>query len=191
MKTERKVVVIGGSAGSIDVLLRLLPALRGPLRFAIVVVIHRKNAADSVLATLLAFKTEIPLKEVEDKDPILPNTIYLAPADYHLLLEREGFFSLDDSEKINFSRPSIDVTFETAADVYGAGAVGILLSGANADGAEGLNAIARAGGLTVVQQPETARVDFMPMQALAVAAVDRVLNTDDMAALLNGLNRQE
>ncbi|MBD2705034.1 chemotaxis protein CheB [Spirosoma sp. BT702] len=180
-----QMLMIGGSTGSIEVLLQLLPALKTPLPFALVLVIHRKNTADSTLVNLLALKTDIPLQEVDDKDAILPGTIYLAPADYHLLIEQDKTFSLDDSEKINYSRPSIDVTFESAADVYGPSLVGILLSGANTDGTAGLNAIKNAGGVTVVQKPETAQVPFMPQQAIEGAPIDWVLDVKEMEGFIN------
>lgn len=179
-----KAVLIGGSTGSIDVLLSLLPALRSPLPYALIIVLHRKNTADSNLANLFALKTSISLLEVDDKDPIVPGNIYLAPADYHLLLEQDGTFSLDDSEKINYSRPSIDVTFESAADVYGPSLLGILLSGANADGTNGLKAIKKAGGYIAVQQPESAQVGFMPRQAMLTLPVDYVLDVSEMITLL-------
>ncbi|QJW90894.1 chemotaxis protein CheB [Spirosoma taeanense] len=183
-----KAVLIGGSTGSIDVLLQLLPALRPPLSFALIIVVHRKNTADSTLANLLSFKTNLPLREVDDKDPMLPGNIYLAPADYHLLLEQDGTFSLDDSEKVNYSRPSIDVTFESAADVYGPALVGVLLSGANADGTAGLRAIKKAGGVLVAQQPETAQVGFMPQQAILSAPVDYVLDVPELIRFINRLS---
>ena len=183
-----RVVLIGGSTGSIDVLLELLPSLRLPLSFALVIVVHRKNTADSNLASLLSIKTRIPVKEVDDKDVLQPGHAYLAPADYHLLLEQDSTFSLDDSEKVNFSRPSIDVTFESAADVYGPSLVGILVSGANADGTEGLRAIQQAGGTIVVQHPDTAQVAFMPQQALAALAVDYVFDIPALATYVNNLS---
>ncbi|GAB4055941.1 chemotaxis protein CheB [Spirosoma litoris] len=183
-----QVVVIGGSTGSIDVLLKLLPALRSPLLFTLIIVLHRKNTADSTLANLFSLKTSLPLKEVDDKDVIVPGTIYLAPADYHLLIEKDGTFSLDDSEKVNYSRPSIDVTFESAADVYGSSLVGVLLSGANSDGTNGLVAIKRAGGVSIVQQPETAQVAFMPQQAILSAPIDYVLDIQELISFMNTLN---
>src|ERR1700733_10706512 len=114
-----KLLVIGGSAGSLDVLLEILPHLRKDLPFAIAVVLHRKKESDSVLNDLLSGRSALPVKEVEDKQRILPATIYLAPADYHLLVEKDGWFAVDASEKVNYSRPSIDVSFESAADAYG------------------------------------------------------------------------
>ncbi len=181
-------VVMGGSTGSIEVLLSILPQLPTPLSFALIIVLHRKNTADSTLANLLSLKTSNPLREVDDKDVVKPGTIYLAPADYHLLIEQDKVFSLDDSEKVNYSRPSIDVTFESAADVYGSSLVGVLLSGANADGSAGLNAIKKAGGLLVVQQPETAQVGFMPQQAILNAPVDRILDIQQLIDFLKTLN---
>lgn len=182
-----QVVLIGGSTGSIDALLELLPGLRTALPFALIIVIHRKNTADSTLANLLSLKTRLSVREVEDKDVLQPGIIYLAPADYHLLVEQDGSLSLDDSEKVNFSRPSIDVTFGSAAEVFGPRLVGILLSGANADGTEGLSALKAAGGTAIVQQPETAHVAFMPQHAIEHVRVDHVMN---MAQLIQFINSQ-
>lgn len=189
VNTVCRVLVIGGSTGSIDVLLHLLPALHPPLSFAVILVLHRQNTADSTLASLLAAKTTLPLKEVDDNDRLTPGHIYLAPADYHLLLERDGQFSLDASEKVHYSRPAIDVTFESVADVYGPAVVGLLLSGANADGTAGLRAINRAGGRTGVQQPDTAQVAYMPRHALLHAPIDEVLDLNGMIRFINGLNQ--
>ena len=179
---------MGGSTGSIDVLLDLLPNLQAPLSCTLIIVLHRKNTTDSTLANLLSFKTKIPFREVDDKDAIVPGTIYLAPADYHLLIERDKTFSLDGSEKVKYSRPSIDVTFESAADVYGSALVGVLLSGANADGTDGLNAIKGAGGIAVVQNPASAQVGFMPQQAILHAPVDFVLTINELTAFVNAVN---
>lgn len=183
------VVVIGGSTGSIDVLLQMLPALRPPLPFALIVVVHRKNTADSTLANLLALKTQLPVKEVDDKDVLLRGQVYIAPADYHLLIERDGTFSLDDSEKVHYSRPSIDVTFESAADAYGPALVGILLSGANADGTNGLKAIKKAGGMALVQKPETAQAAFMPQQAIQQVKVDQIVSITELTRFMTRLNQ--
>ena len=178
---------MGGSTGSLEVLLQVLPALKPPLSFALVIILHRKNSTDSTLANLLSLKTSLTLTEVDDKDPIRPGAIYLAPADYHLLIEQDRTFSLDDSEKVNYSRPSIDVTFESAADVYGPALVGILLSGANADGTAGLKAIKKSGGVAVVQQPDTALVGFMPQQAILYAPIDHILDIQSIINFINSL----
>jgi two-component system, chemotaxis family, protein-glutamate methylesterase/glutaminase len=171
----KKVVTIGGSAGSLDVILNVLSSFPTDSGAVVIVVVHRKNDADSILADLIIARTEIPVKEAEDKDQILPGHIYLAPPNYHLLIETNFHFSLDASEKIHFSRPSIDVTFESIAEMFGDKVIGILVSGANADGALGLKAIQQAGGLTIAQEPGTAEVDYMPKQAIVIGAADMIL----------------
>jgi two-component system chemotaxis response regulator CheB len=178
-------VVIGGSAGSLEVLFQLLPLLHENLSVAILIVLHRKNSADSSLAALLAGKCLLPVSEAGDKDPMQPGHIYLAPSDYHLLIEKDRTFSLDDSEKINYSRPSLDVTFESAADVYGSSLTGIVLSGANEDGTIGLRAIHNAGGTIIVQNPNTAQMPVMPQSALTSLPIDHVLNAREIAAYIN------
>ena len=182
--SAEQLVVIGGSAGSLEVVLSIVAALPPLPKTAVVVVAHRKQSADSVLAGLLAARTSIPVKEVEDKDPLLPGTLYLAPPDYHLLLENKMQFSLDDSEKIHHSRPSIDVTFESAAQVFGADTIGILLSGANADGAAGLLTIAECGGVTLVQDPASAEVYYMPQQAMQLYHGHRVVEGPELHHVL-------
>jgi two-component system chemotaxis response regulator CheB len=169
-----KVVAIGGSAGSLEVILNLIQRLPYVSTALLIVIIHRKSDNDSILEDLFAHKTLIPVKEVEDKDPIIPGTIYIAPPDYHLLIENERTFSLDSSEKVHYSRPSIDVTFESVADTFTTRVMGVLLSGANADGAAGLARIKQMGGCTLVQTPETAEIDFMPRQAINLNIVDTI-----------------
>lgn len=180
------VVVIGGSAGSLEVILRMLQDLTNN-RLAIILVIHRKGSLHSDLPELLSLKSAMIVKEAEEKEPIRAGYFYVAPADYHLLIEKNGTMSLDYSEKVNFSRPSIDVTFECAAGVFGQKVTGILLSGANADGAEGLKAIRRAGGVCVVQDPGSALVSFMPQHALNEMEVDKTLMSGEIAGFLNDM----
>ncbi|WP_026704911.1 chemotaxis protein CheB [Flavobacterium soli] len=180
-----KILIIGGSAGSLDVLIKILPHLDIP-SFALVIVLHRKHTEDNTLEELIAAKSIIPLKEVEDKVEILPGYIYIAPSDYHLLFEKNNLLSLDTSEKVNYSRPSIDVAFESVADAYGKAVVGVLLSGANADGTDGLIAIKNAGGIIIVQQPETADMPFMPSHAVQNTSPDFIV---DIPALLDLIKR--
>lgn len=187
LKPARRLLVIGGSAGSLEVLFKLLPLLRPDLPFAVVLVLHRRNSSDSSLSDLLGSKTLNPTREVEDKEPVVPGTIYLAPADYHLLIEKNLTFSLDYSEKVNFSRPCIDVTFESASEVYAADLVAILLSGANEDGTDGLRTVKKAGGTAIVQDPETAQMPFMPQHAMSEVPVDHVFSILQMADFINGL----
>lgn len=183
----RRYLAIGGSAGSLEVILNLVAQLPRLPNAVVIIVVHRKKDNDSILVNLLSSRTRLPVKEVEDKEPILLNTVYLAPPDYHLLIERSDLFSLDSSEKVQYSRPSIDVTFESVAQAFGDKTIGILLSGANADGAAGLAKIRRAGGYTIVQDPATADVGYMPQQALELTPVDSVLSAGEMPALLEKL----
>src|SRR5699024_8587924 len=139
---------------------------------------------DSSLTDLLASRAHMPVKEIEDKQVLLPGQVYLAPADYHLLFENRTTVSLDYSEKINYSRPSIDVTFESASEVFEQDLGCLLLSGANADGSEGLRKVKAAGGKVMVQDPATADSPFMPLQALATVSPDAILKTEEMAGYI-------
>jgi len=181
------ILLIGGSAGSLDVILKMLPGIKMPLSFAIVIIIHRKSSFESTLGNLLSSQTKIPVKEAEEKEYISPGVIYIAPADYHLLIEDDRSFSLDFSEKILHSRPAIDATFQTAADVYKRKAVAILLSGANSDGSAGLKAIQDHGGLTAVQDPEDAEIKYMPSQALTKLKPDHILTRYTLSSFINEL----
>jgi two-component system chemotaxis response regulator CheB len=185
--TNCKALVIGGSAGSLDVLLKVLPLIRLDITFSIIIVLHRKQGTDSLLSDLLSTKTKLLVKEIEEKEIILPRTIYIVPSDYHLLIEKDFTFSFDYSEKVNYSRPSIDVTFQSAAEVYKDKLVCLLLSGSNADGVNGLRTVKGFGGEVVVQDPDTAQVAYMPAQAILRASVDSVLQIEIMADYINKL----
>lgn len=182
-----KLVLIGGSAGSLDALLQIIPRLNKNYPYPIVIVVHRKNPNDTVLSNLLATKTDLTVKEIEEKDQLSAGTIYTAPGDYHTLLEEDLSFSLDYSEKVNFSRPSIDVIFRSMAEVLGPKVVGVLLSGANADGTEGLKYIQQAGGITIAQLPSSAEVYYMPEHAIAGHTVQHILSPAEIADFLNRL----
>lgn len=186
---EDRLVVIGGSAGSLTVLLTLFPLLKPEFNIPVIVVVHRAQGNEDTLAYILSDKTKLKVKEAEEKEPIKAGHVYIAPPDYHLLLERERTLSLDYSEKVNFSRPGIDVTFEAAAEVYHDRLICILLSGANADGAKGLVIAHRAGATTIVQKPATAEVSYMPEQAIRLMEPDYVLSAVEMAVYLNSLVR--
>jgi len=182
-----KALVIGGSAGSLEVLLKILPDLHPDLGFPIIIVVHRKEGADFLLADLLSSKTALTVKEVEEKEDICAKTIYIAPSGYHLLIEKDYTFSLDYSEKVNYSRPSIDVTFQSAAEVYTHKLACLLLSGSNADGVNGLKTVKSYGGLALAQNPATASVPYMPEQAILKVKIDHVLHIEDMANYINSL----
>ncbi len=187
INTVCELLVIGGSAGSLEVLLKVFPRLPASLGIAIVLVLHRKNSPDSMLPELLSTRTVLPVKEIEDKQPLTGGHVYIAPPDYHLLFEKNKVISLDYSEKVNYSRPSIDVAFESAAEAFGAKLCCLLLSGANADGMEGLKHVKEKGGRVAVQDPKSADTPYMPEQAIANVMVDHVLKTEDMVAFISGL----
>jgi two-component system chemotaxis response regulator CheB len=187
LNSLEKVVVIGGSAGSLEVILELLPTLQNIDSIAIILIMHRRNSDDTVLEELLRMKSGLRVREIEDKTPMKPGRVYVAPADYHLFIETDLSFSLDVSEKVHYSRPSIDVGFESAAAIFGDQLVAILLSGANSDGTEGLLAVKKMGGLTIVQSPETAEVAFMPTFALNHASPDHVLSPKEIAQFIRDL----
>jgi two-component system chemotaxis response regulator CheB len=183
-----KVLVIGGSAGSLEIILKALPRLNSNIPLAIVIVLHRKNSFDTTLTDLLSSRTKIPVNEVEEKQRVKTCNIYIAPPDYHLLFEKDNTFGLDFSEKINYSRPSIDVAFESAADVYNNGLACLLLSGANADGVSGLKIAKYKGAIIAVQDPSEAEVSYMPQQALSSLEVDYVLKNNEIAEFINNLS---
>lgn len=185
--SKHKVVIIGGSAGSLEVLMQVFPRLNAIQDFAIVIVLHRKSGEDTTLEELLALKTVIPVQDVEDKTPLEPGYIYIAPSDYHLLFEKDYTLSLDISEKINYSRPSIDVAFESSADIYGEGLTAILLSGANADGTNGVIAIKQAGGTVIIQDPETADMAYMPKSAINNMTADHIFDVKEIIEFINSI----
>lgn len=179
-RLKYQIVAIGGSAGSLDVILKIIADLPDDTHASFIIVVHRKNSYDSILEDLVSARTKMKVKQVEDKQPIVPDTVYIAPGDYHLLIEDRNTFSLDSSEKVQYSRPSIDVTFESIAEVFNDAVIGILLSGANADGSEGLKKIRQAGGFTIIQNPESADVSFMPQQAINRKAGKEILHADEI-----------
>ena len=171
-----KFVAVGTSLGGLHALTALLAAL--PERFPVpmAVVQHRSVAPDGGgLAQLLQEHSKLAVVEAEDKMPIEPGHVYLAPADYHLLVEEPGAFALSTDAPVRSARPAIDVLFQTAAEAYGPALLGVLLTGASADGAEGLAAVKARGGRAIVEDPATAECRTMPAAALAATAVDYVL----------------
>lgn len=181
-------VVIGGSAGSLDVVLKILPLLKPGANFTVIIVMHRKNTYDFSLSELLGAKTQWQVLEAEEKQVLAPGHVYLAPADYHLLIENDYSLSLDVSEKVHYSRPSIDVTFESAAEIFGPKLAAVLLSGANEDGVDGLIKVQSMGGVTIVQDPSTAGVAFMPQQAVNRMNVDIIAKPEEIAVIVSEIN---
>lgn len=165
MSRAVELVVIGGSAGSLEVLQRVLAQLPDSFVPATAIVIHLPSDGPNLLAEILAAPAGLKVKLAEDKEPIVGGTIYVATSDYHLLVEKGRTFALSQEEPVHYSRPAIDALFETAAAAYGERLMGVILSGANADGAAGLRAIAAAGGIPVVQRIESAEMIEMPLAA--------------------------
>jgi two-component system chemotaxis response regulator CheB len=177
-------IVIGSSAGAVEALSVVLPALPPTFPLPIFVVVHIPPDRKNVLADVLQAKCRIPVREAEDKEIVAGGTVYFAPPDYHLLIETDKSLSLSADEPILYSRPSIDVLFETAADAFGPALVAVVLTGANQDGAAGLKAVAEAGGQAIVQSPAEAFARLMPEAALAACPGARVLTLDEIAAWL-------
>ncbi|WP_223742600.1 chemotaxis protein CheB [Corallococcus interemptor] len=180
-------IVIGASAGGVGALKHLLPALPSDFRPAVLVVLHLPRGLPSLLPEVFTPRCALPVHEAGDKQPIQPGTVSFAAPNHHLLVDRDAkgpLLALSMDAPVHFSRPAIDVLFESAAAVYGARLGGVILSGANADGALGLQAVRRRGGVTLVQAPDTARSPTMPQAALAAGAVDFVLPLEQMPAVI-------
>lgn len=187
-------IAIGGSAGGVSALATLLPALSASYRGAVFIVVHLPRERRSLLASILAPWCALPVCEADDKVPVEPGTVYVAPADYHMLidvLDDGPQLALSADEPVHYSRPAIDVFFEAAADVYGSRLLGIILTGASEDGAAGLAAVARAGGRAAVQDPDTAEVPVMPAAALRLVSDAQVRPLDGLAALLTEVTNHE
>lgn len=165
----------------------LLPALPSGLLASVFVVLHVPRERPSLLVDIFQSKCALAVREAQDKEPVAPGTLYFAPPDYHLLLDKGPQLALSADELVHFSRPSIDVLFESAADVYGQRLLGIILTGGNQDGAEGLAAVQRSGGVTAVQTPESAQASSMPTAALQRVTADFVLSLEQLSGLLGGL----
>jgi len=183
-------VVIGASAGGIDALLALLPLLPAGYGLPVVCILHMPPDRDSRLADLFADRLNLPAREAADKAPVEPGPVYFAPPAYHLSIEADRRFSLSQEPPVHFARPSIDVLLESAADAYGPGLAGILLTGANHDGADGMARVRACGGLTVVQDPAEAQSATMPAEAIRRARPDLVLPLARIGALLPMLEHQ-
>lgn len=177
-------VVIGASAGGVDALMEILPGLPASFGLPLVVVLHLPESRHSQLAEIFMRRTPLQVREAADKETLTPGTLYFAPPGYHLLVESDHSLSLSCEAHVHFSRPSIDVLMESAADAYGPGLAGILLTGANSDGARGLDKIGRQGGLSVVQDPAEARMPAMPEAAIRLRQPDLILDLKSIHSLL-------
>lgn len=180
-------IVVGASAGGVDALLRVFGQLRKRFGIPVLVVLHLPDERDSQLATVFGHRLAIPVEEARDKQDIQPGTLYFATPGYHLSVEADRSLSLSLEDPVHHSRPSIDVLFESAADVYGPNLLAVLLTGANDDGARGLARVKALGGITVVQDPDEAQVSTMPEAALALHEPDHILTLQGISDLLAGL----
>lgn len=179
-----RLIAIGASAGGVEALGLLLCALPASCRASVVIVLHLAPGRSSRLPLLYAERCRLPIREAQDKEPLAPGVVYFAAPDYHLQIEPDRSFSLSLEDPVYFSRPSIDVLLETAASVYRREMLAIILTGASADGAEGLALVRRLGGAAWVQDPASAISATMPAAALRRAGADRVLDLPQLAASL-------
>lgn len=182
-------IAIGASAGGVGALGQILRALPAGFAIPIAIVLHIPPERSSLLPELFATHCAVPVKEVEDKEPVRPGAVYVAAPDYHMLVEPDRSFALSQDEAVNYSRPSIDLLFESAALAYGARVLGVVLTGGSADGADGLAAIRGAGGQGWVQRPDEAEAPAMPLFAIERAGADRILGMTELARDLAGLAR--
>lgn len=182
-------IVIGASAGGVEAVGQLLAAVPNDFPFAVLIVLHLPPEGPNALAAIFSRKCARPVKEAEDKETIVPGTMYVAPADYHLLVETDYSLSLSRDEARHYSRPSIDMLFESAALAGRNKVLGILLTGANRDGAEGMKQISECGGQCWVQDPSDALSPAMPEAAIGLMTPDRILTLEAMASCLNKMRR--
>jgi len=184
---NKKIIVVGGSAGSFRIVNRMIPVFPQNYGNYIIFCLHRlKNIRNGFVETL-SVNSSIPVKEPLDKEPIKDGIIYLAPSNYHIITDPGFHFSLSVEETVNHSRPSIDILFETAAEVYRDRCIGILLSGANSDGAKGMEKIKNAGGITVIQDPQDCEMQAMPNACLRLFKPDFILNADKIINFIRNL----
>ncbi|NJK83424.1 MAG: chemotaxis protein CheB [Saprospiraceae bacterium] len=190
LHNQYKAIVIGGSAGSFQVISSILQALPDDFPLPIIMCLHRLKHVRSGFVEALNIKSIKEIEEPDDKDTIKKGKIYLAPANYHLAIELGNTFAVSTEEMVNNSRPAIDITFQTAAYVFRNKLIGILLSGANKDGAVGMQKIVEKGGLSIVQDPSECLIDTMPTSAMKLTKIDYILSTQQIIDFLLKLHRQ-
>ena len=180
-------IVIGVSAGGLGALTKVLPALNEKMKLPVLIVQHLRVDSDDFMAKHLSTICRRKVKEAEDKEPIEPGTVYFAPPNYHLLVEPDKTISLSTEGRVNYSRPSIDVLFMAAADVFYNKLIGIILTGANSDGTNGAIRIKKRGGLVIVQDPKTAEADAMPLSAIEKTDVDHIVPLNELGEFINSI----
>jgi two-component system chemotaxis response regulator CheB len=190
-RVRYEAVVIGASSGAVEALSEVLERLPSEFRLPIMIVVHLPADRPSALVDLFRVRCSFEVREAEDKEPVRPAVIYFAPPDYHLLVEVDKSLSLSSDEAVLYSRPSIDVLFESAADAYGPNLIGVVLTGANSDGAAGLRRIWEGGGAALVQSPDTAFSTAMPRAAIAACPAARVMELWEIAEHLISVGRSD
>ncbi|MCP4154149.1 MAG: chemotaxis protein CheB [bacterium] len=186
-----RAIVIGVSAGGLNALRHILPKLPEGFPLPVMIVQHLSPDSDGYMVHCLDQCCQLTVKEVDEKESIKPSTIYIAPPNYHVLVEEDFTFSLSVEARVNYARPAIDVLFESAADVYGPHLLGLVLTGANSDGSRGLKEIKENGGLTVVQDPKSAESSVMPESAITATRIDYILPLDEIGKFLASVGRKQ
>ncbi len=183
-------IVIGVSSGGLNVMKIIFARLPADFKTPVIIVQHISSRSENQWIQLLNDKSKLHIKEADEKEKIEKGNIYIAPPNYHLLIEKNKTFSLTVDEKVNYARPSIDVLFESAADTYKNKLIGVILTGSNNDGSNGLKRIHECGGLTIVQDPQTAESDYMPASAIAAIQPAYILSLEDIITLLIKIDKQ-
>lgn len=184
-------IVVGVSSGGMNAMKILFSLLPVEFNIPIVIVQHISPRSDNQWIKLLNDKSNLHIKEADEKEKIEPGNIYISPPNYHLMIERDKTFSLTIDERVNFARPSIDVLFESAAEAYNNKLIGVVLTGSNNDGTKGIKRIKECGGLAIVQNPETAESSYMPASAIAAIKPDYILSLEDITELLIKIDKQK
>lgn len=189
LTAEYKALVIGGSAGSFQGIIKILSQIPTDFALPIIIAMHRLKHVRHGFVEVVSLKSQLKIVEPEDKEPVRKGVVYLAPANYHMSVELGNYFALSTEEMVNSSRPSIDITLSSAAYVYRNKLIGILLSGANRDGGMGMKNIKDKGGLTIVQEPAECMIDTMPKAALALTKIDHTLTIQQIIEFINELHQ--
>src|SRR5665213_469598 len=177
-RMKHEAIVIGASAGGLNALSVIIEGLPADYHLPIIIVQHRSKDERTLLEEIIQQKSKVKVRQANEKDQIENGVVYFAPADYHLLIERDKTFSLSCDERVNYSRPSVDVLFETASDVFKNKLVAVILTGANRDGADGIKCVKKNGGTTIAQQPETAQHGVMPLAAIETGCVQYIFTLE-------------
>jgi len=187
---QYEAIVIGVSSGGLNVMKVMFSLLPKDFSTPIIIVQHIGKYSENLWIKLLSDKSNLEIKEADEKEKIEKGKVYIAPANYHLLIERDKTFSLTIDERVNFARPSIDVLFESAAEAYQNKLIGVVLTGSNNDGSKGIKRIKECGGLTIVQDPETAESNYMPASAIEAILPDYILPIEEIIKLLISIDKQ-